>query len=352
MSLRDQLKKLLPSILPTDPNQSVKGTQLIDLVRGKLEHEYSDATLRYHFSIMSCDPSSPIVKVDSGQGYYLRKSTLDSMSNVRHLLPPIVDQYGDGVDINRCLLRASKFRSLMQQYYSEANSFPFFLDATFSEGATYGDLWHFPDAVIIDWEVGILGTQFDTGMVRLKKSFGSQPFTVRSVKLKLSVNRDTYREDFFQALSNSRWAHFTEFVVAETIEDDSVRRGLALLGAEFGIGVICLGLDSSTIDDLPEPEVVARHTRLGKDSQPWSNIFRLSQISAARPRAEVDWAAVRGMQAVNPEFESLFQWVTCCLESNVVMTFQDYADRKKRGELPAPQKPDAFAHASSLVDGD
>jgi glucose-6-phosphate isomerase len=76
MNLRDHLKDILPEILPPNPAEAIKGTELIRLVRFRLGDEYSDATLRYHFSIMSCDPSSPISKVEQGQGYYLRRNII------------------------------------------------------------------------------------------------------------------------------------------------------------------------------------------------------------------------------------------------------------------------------------
>ena len=72
MSLRNQLSELLSDLLPINPKAAVKGTELIRLLRLKLSGEYSDASLRYHFSVMSCDPSSPIAKVEKGQGYYRR----------------------------------------------------------------------------------------------------------------------------------------------------------------------------------------------------------------------------------------------------------------------------------------
>ena len=68
MNLRDQLKEILPEILPTNPAVAINGTELIRLVKYRLKQEYSDATLRYHFSIMCCDPASPIAKVEQGQG--------------------------------------------------------------------------------------------------------------------------------------------------------------------------------------------------------------------------------------------------------------------------------------------
>ena len=64
MSLRSQLEELLPELLPSDPAQAIKGTELIRLVRLRLGEEYSDASLRYHFSFMASEPDSEIAKVE------------------------------------------------------------------------------------------------------------------------------------------------------------------------------------------------------------------------------------------------------------------------------------------------
>ena len=48
MSLRSQLEELLPELLPSDPTQAIKGTELIRLVRLRLGEDNSDASLRYH----------------------------------------------------------------------------------------------------------------------------------------------------------------------------------------------------------------------------------------------------------------------------------------------------------------
>ena len=70
MSLRSQLEELLPELLPSDPAQAIKGTELIRLVRLRLGEEYSDASLRYHFSFMASEPDSEIAKVERGQGAF------------------------------------------------------------------------------------------------------------------------------------------------------------------------------------------------------------------------------------------------------------------------------------------
>ncbi len=336
ISLREQLKQLLPEILPADPREAIKGTELIDLVKGRLSQDYSDATLRYHFSIMSCDPSSPIAKVDQGQGYYLRTNTLSAMTNARHLVSAAQASFGgeDSVDPNQALLRASKFRSIVSQLYTEEKRFPYALDETFSENAKYADLWSYPDMVVIDWDLGSQDDRavasLDDSMIRLGQRFGAQPFMLRSVKLKLSINENTFREDFYQCLSNSRWAHYGEFVVAEPIENEAIRAELSALGAEFGIGVSSLGIDAQTLDELPEPGMLGKSTN---GETPWSNSIQVQQIAAPRARKELDWVTIRGLRKSNDEIESLFRWISHCLDSSSLISFEEFS--KIAPTLPA-----------------
>ena len=89
MSLRSQLEELLPELLPSDPAQAIKGTELIRLVRLRLGEEYSDASLRYHFSFMASDPDSEIAKVERGQGYYRRQRDRGGKSAAQRASAPV-----------------------------------------------------------------------------------------------------------------------------------------------------------------------------------------------------------------------------------------------------------------------
>ncbi len=104
MSLRSQLEELLPELLPSDPAQAIKGTELIRLVRLRLGEEYSDASLRYHFSFMASDPDSEIAKVERGQGYYRRQRDRGGKSAARGLLPLFLGE-GESDALN-CRARA------------------------------------------------------------------------------------------------------------------------------------------------------------------------------------------------------------------------------------------------------
>ncbi len=338
MSLREHLRNVLPDILPPDPKDAIKGTELIELVKLKLEQKYSDATLRYHFSIMSCDPSAPIAKVEHGQGYYLRTNTLNSMKSARHMISPSQATFGDAFGYttsNEALLRANKFRAVVARCGENEGKFPFILQETFGEEAQYEDLWKYPDVISVSWQIGQIadgGVEFDRDMLQLQRSFGSQPFTLRSMKMKLEVRHDTFREDFFQCLSNSRWAHFGELIIAEPVEDETLVDGLRSLGTEFGIGITSFGLGADDLDELPEPGAI-RHFK-EREMEGLHKLIRFQRISESRPRSELGWEQVRTLRSTNAEIESMFQWLSHSLDNGQAQPFASFRSGLRPTESP------------------
>lgn len=340
MSLREHLRNVLPDILPPDPKDAIKGTELIELVKLKLEQKYSDATLRYHFSIMSCDPSSPIAKVEHGQGYYLRTNTLASMKSARHMISPSQSTFGDVFGYttsNEALLRANKFRAIVARCEENEGKLPFVLEKTFGEEAQYDDLWKYPDVVSINWQIGQAserGVEFDRDMLHLQRSFGSQPFTLHSMKMKLEMRHDTFREDFFQCLSNSRWAHFGELVIAEPIEAADIAESLRSLGSEFGIGITSLGLTAETLDELPEPDAIRHFTE--RELEGLHKLIRFQRIAESRPRNELGWEQVRSIRSSNPEIEQMFQWLSHSLDNGQAEPFDNFRNAIPKMTTPVP----------------
>ena len=68
-----------------------------------------------------------------------------------------------------------------------------------------------------------------------------------SFEIKKTLTKGNYRESFFQAVSNSSWAHEGYLVAAEVLQDDEFLAELERLASSFGIGIIQLNL--SDIDD-------------------------------------------------------------------------------------------------------
>ena len=144
MSLRSQLEELLPELLPSDPAQAIKGTELIRLVRLRLGEEYSDASLRYHFSFMASEPDSEIAKVERGQGYYRRMRERDGQRVPRGLLPLFLGE--NEPDALNC--RAKALALAVRQYDTTGRGV-----FVFSTSET-GTSWVKPDLAVVEWPEG------------------------------------------------------------------------------------------------------------------------------------------------------------------------------------------------------
>jgi hypothetical protein len=95
-----------------------------------------------------------------------------------------------------------------------------------------------------------------------------------SFEVKLLINRSNVRKSFFQAVSNSSWAHFG-YLVAEKIEGDGTMKELTMLAAAHGIGVIQLDSTAPTESQVMIP---------------------------ARERPEVDWDMCNRLAEENTDF--------------------------------------------------
>lgn len=95
-----------------------------------------------------------------------------------------------------------------------------------------------------------------------------------SFEVKLLLNRSNARKSFFQAVSNSSWAH-VGYLVAATVEGDGTLKELRMLAAAHGIGLLQLDVENPTESQILIP---------------------------ARERAEIDWEMCNRLTAENPDF--------------------------------------------------
>ncbi|MCZ7555764.1 MAG: HTH domain-containing protein [Bacteroidia bacterium] len=109
-----------------------------------------------------------------------------------------------------------------------------------------------------------------------------------SFELKRSLTKGNYREAYFQAVSNSSWAHEGYLVAAEILQDDEFLAELERLASSFGIGII--HLDPTDIDSS-------------------------SILYPARGRAILDWETINKLCEQNTDFEKFLQDVKIDFES-------------------------------------
>jgi len=96
-----------------------------------------------------------------------------------------------------------------------------------------------------------------------------------SFELKRSLDAGNYRQSFFQAVSNSSWAHEGYLVAAEISEKADLHKELSRLSNAFGIGIVHLELR-----DINSSRVLYN----------------------ASPKSELDWDTINKLYELNEDF--------------------------------------------------
>lgn len=125
--------------------------------------------------------------------------------------------------------------------------------------------WVHPDMVGIyyaveDWKPEVLDLSAATGNPAIK---------LYSFEIKKSLSFANLREAFFQAVSNSSWAHEGYLVAAEISSDEDFLAELRRLSAAFGIGILSISLDDPDASEILAP---AR----GREAIDWDTLNKLT----------------------------------------------------------------------------
>lgn len=309
MSLRSQLDELLPTLLPDNAAQAIKGTELIRLVRLQLGEEYSDASLRYHFSFMAAEPNSVIAKVERGQGYYKRTNDKPKSIPPRGLLPLFL-----GEDDSEYSTLRSKALALVVRQYDTSGRGVF----VFSTGEQ-GNAWAQPDIAVIDWPEGDWEEStliFDPSALERKRMLGAPLINIQSVCVVCMPGEDQLRKEFFRALSSAHWSQSGELIIVGEIPDDASCSELRKLSAQFGIGIICIAISESDLVNLPPAEEIFK----ADDAQCEAILSCADQIRLATGRPTP--ISNEMVDILGGEFVPLFDWLTACLERGSVENYE------------------------------
>lgn len=140
-----------------------------------------------------------------------------------------------------------------------------------------GNHWLYPDMVALEIQGG------DWQSV-VKSCLQNNPSRLWSFEVKRKLNRSNVRQSFFQAVSNSSWAHFGYLVTTEINEDrhNGVLKELQMLSALHGIGVMILNHEEPSESQMLIP---------------------------AREKISVDWDSVNRLVEENSDFEDFIELV-------------------------------------------
>lgn len=144
--------------------------------------------------------------------------------------------------------------------------------------------WLHPDIVGVYLPLG----DWKQDVIEFNQLLDNNSIRLFSFELKKSLGKANYRESFFQAVSNSSWAHEGYLVAAEITQDDDLLAELERLSASFGIGIIHLHL---------------------------ADFNSSSVLFPTRSRQVLDWETVNKLCDQNRDFAKFIQDVKIDFES-------------------------------------
>lgn len=305
MSLRQQLDKILPSLLPANPEHALKGTELIRLVRLRLEGDYSDASLRFHFSALAGELSSPLAKVEKSQGYYLRGAfTHDHPTAAQQPLFTSLAIELLGEDAPLEVQRRQKAQAIALLYYEQTRLTPYLLSPPPNSEPT--DPWITPDLLLVDAPLIEEGAELrqDKERLLIRQLMGQPLLPLHSVSLVLIPHLSSCRQDFFQALSATSWTHEGELLFVEPLMDDALVQILRELGSSYGLAVSSLGLSMGVLDELPPAHIILESN--AECSETLLSRLNFSHlVPARRLRAHIEESTLDALLQNSPHISNL-----------------------------------------------
>lgn len=328
-SLWEQLIEKLPEVLPSDPEEGKTGTELIKDLQGLIDGSYEPGTFRTHFTRMSQDPTTPIAKVAGRQGYYLRDLEEPEVDGEEEDDEEQVETAEATEESGRDLTPEEKFRALYIWHQQLNNGFPVLIEHTSAYKTPKGtNKWKFPDVATVEWSVGEVAQAdgrffLDPDMLAVRQSLGEQPFRIVSSELKVALSTSSFRENFFQCVSNSKWAHSAELAVADRVSDDALQADLRRLGDSYDVNVVTFGLSRTTLDELPGASTIADWDPAEADEWLKANTS-IDVIHASADRVELDWEHLRDLRSQMNQIHQFMAWISYCLQEKKAFPFDAY----------------------------
>jgi len=140
--------------------------------------------------------------------------------------------------------------------------------------------WLHPDIVGVYFP---FEKDLDKNAIELQKTLSLSSTKIFSFEMKIELNMNNIRKCYFQAVSNSSWAHEGYLVAYEIDKDVDFRDELRRLSNAFGIGIIELNSE---------------------------NIEQSEILFPAKTNVALDWETINRLIDVNLDFKEFIQRIT------------------------------------------
>ncbi|MCC8371061.1 MAG: hypothetical protein LN566_07055 [Rickettsia endosymbiont of Stiretrus anchorago] len=273
-----QIAKWLVANYPEEARRKANSSKNKDILKAKTQEEKDKIIIEIYFrefdskKLSAVRNKEPNIKCEGPPYLYYYTQTPDAYADKQPLTHyKIKTHKEDKITEERVCLMLSYFLKHKLNIYN----MPINHNLSSNRLGTNGNAWLHPDWVGLE----VLNQKWTLIIKECAKHSVGKQAKLWSFEVKTEITRSNLRESFFQALSNSSWAHFGYLVAADLIESkqNDTRHELEMLCARHDIGFILL--------DKKDPEN--------------SNI-----LIPAKEKSEVDWNIANRLAEENKDFES------------------------------------------------
>lgn len=210
-----------------------------------------------------------------------RKFGLRSNSYAEPIItPPVISTQDRVQDVG--MLRERELHSYLSRFVFSDDHFKCYTKTIYNERSSQRqrgeDRWRYPDIVGVRFPF----TDYNALTIRLSEALSTNQCKLFSFELKRKISFTNLRECYFQAVSNSSWAH-EGYMVAEKYGDESeLNDEMLRLNNAFGIGFI--KIDTADVE-------------------------KSSILIPAKIRSELDWNMIHQLSELNPDFQEFIETI-------------------------------------------
>ena len=164
----------------------------------------------------------------------------------------------------------------------------------------------------------------DKSTLEVRRGLGEQPFKLSSTELKVELSLGSFREFFFQCVSNSKWAHLAKLTIACPVSDFLLANELRRLGSSYGVAVSYFPFSSQELESMPKASEILRMS-----DEEFEKIARSKREINLTPGIEnpsLDWEHIKDLRSLSNEFVEIFDWIARCLKDSRAYTMENYRE--------------------------
>ncbi len=318
------VKNTIIKLLMKHPEDAKSGSEVIDDLRRIYKRlSLSDGTIRVLLSDMK--KKQEIFR--SKKGYYIKAQPAGPKKKKKIIIKHNAKKNTGQKLKKKSNLPEEKFRAIYCKYRSmEGCYYPFPIVHTRAKREYRGtNKWKYPDVISIKWE---LDSKTAVKNEKDKKSNKVlREYSIRSIELKVGKDFSQLRQHFFQCISNSYWANYSELAIASVIKKRELKDELKKLGSIFNINITCFGIKN--LGRFPDLNDIYKMSQNDFKNE-YGKFIKYEEIFRTDNKKEIDpyqWKYLSGRLV---DIKKIKSWINRCIKNEKIEPYDEILNKFRK----------------------